>query len=352
MTEIATHGTIGNSKLNATLLGFGTATLGNLYSQLSEEDVHASLTSAWDGGVRIFDTAPFYGYGLAERRLGDFLRSKPRDEYLLCTKVGRLLKPRLGQPPTGEQVFISTLPFNSVYDYSYEGALRSYEDSLQRLGLDRIDILLIHDTGVAEHGDDQPAVFAQAMDGAARALFELRAGGEISAVGMGTNEWEVAEAALRAGDFDTFLLAGRYTLLEQYSAASFMPLCIERNVRIMLGGAFNSGMLVSRDIRNSTWNYRPAPPEMIERALHLRAICERHGVELPAAALQFAMAHPAVASVMVGLRSAAEASDSLRWIGDCLPSGLWRDFVDEGMLDPSLPFPECEGLVTEASEKG
>ena len=349
MTAIATHGTIGSSKLNATLLGFGTSTLGNMFSQLSEGDVQTSLQAAWEGGVRIFDTAPFYGYGLSERRLGDFLRTKPRDEYLLCNKVGRLLKPRGDEPPS-DTLFISTLPFNVVYDYTYDGAMRSYEDSLQRMGLDRFDILLIHDIGVAEHGEAQPRIFKQAMDGAAKALFELRNAGEISAVGVGTNEWEVAEAALRAADFDTFLLAGRYTLLEQHSATTFMPLCIERNVRIMLGGAYNSGLLVSKDIRNSTWNYKPAPQDMIERALHLRAICERHGAQLPAAALQFAMAHPAVASVIVGLRSEKEASESLHWIKQGLPGGLWQDFVDEGMLDSSLPFPRETGFMTRPEE--
>lgn len=322
---------IGNARPPATKLGLGTAPLGNMFARLAEKDAWDCLEAGWQAGARVFDTAPFYGYGLAERRLGDFLRTKPRDEYLLVTKVGRLLEPRLAREPT-DTFFLSDMPFNPVFDYSHDAALRSHEDSLQRLGLDRVDILLIHDTGVAEHGENQPRVFADALAGAAKALFRLRDEGVIGAVGMGTNEWEVAEAALRRADFDTFLLAGRYTLLEQRAAASFLPLCVEREVNVILGGVYNSGLLASDDPAQATWNYAPAPPELVERALALKSVCDRHAVPLPAAAAQFAAAHPAVATVVIGSRSRAETEAAAGGLEAELPAGLWADFKDEGLL--------------------
>ncbi len=319
-------------------MGLGSAPLGNMFARVSEEDAHGALQGAWDAGCRIFDTAPFYGYGIAERRVGDFLRSKPRDEFLLSTKVGRLLVPRCGCEPT-DTFFHSDLPFNPVFDYSRDAALRSHEDSLQRLGLDRIDILLIHDTGVAEHGERQPQAFAEAMQGAAQALIQLREEKAVGAIGMGMNEWEVCEAALEKVDFDTFLLAGRYTLLEQKSLASFLPLCSERGVRIMVGGAFNSGLLVAPDPAQATYNYAPAPPDLAERAVQLREVCSRHGSELPAAALQFPLAHEAVAAVMVGSRRKDESDKAARWMEADLPTALWEDLRAEGLIDAAAPVP-------------
>ncbi|MBF2734642.1 MAG: aldo/keto reductase [Betaproteobacteria bacterium AqS2] len=324
----------------ASRFGIGTATLGNMFRPINEFDVADCLRAAWDGGVRLFDTAPFYGYGLAERRLGDFLRTKPREDFIISNKVGRMLVPRRDAPPT-DTFFLSTMPFNPVYDYSYDGAMRSFEDSLQRTGLDRFDIMLIHDPGVAEHGDRQPEVFRVAIDGAAKAMVELREQGVISAVGVGTNEWEVAERAIKEADLDTCLLAGRYTLLEQHAAASLMPLCVERGVKLILGGVFNSGLLVSDDIPNATWNYQPAPPEQVKRALQLKEICARHGVPLPAAAIQFALAHPAAGAVVVGARSRKESEESLRWRGQEIPPGLWADLVDEGLLAAEAAVPSA-----------
>ena len=338
MGEIPTRHIIGNTNFPATLLGVGTAPLGNMFRPIEEKDVHMCLEAAWEGGVRYFDTAPFYGYGLAERRLGDFLRTKHREDYILSTKVGRLLQPRRKSIPT-DTFFLSTMPFNPIYDYSYDAAMRSYEDSLQRMGLDRFDIVLIHDPAHAEHGEDQPEIFKQAMEGAAKALLKLRDEGEIGAIGLGTNEWEVAQAALEQVEFNTFLLAGRYTLIEQFAAKSFLPMCLEKNVNIILGGAFNSGLLVSDDIKNSTWNYKPAPQELIDKAINLKGICERHGVELPAAALQFAMAHPAVATVAVGVRNQTEMNESLKWSTKEIPHGLWTDLKDAGLLANDLPVP-------------
>ena len=338
MSKIPTRHTIGNTGLPATLLGAGSAPLGNMFTPIEEEDVFACLETAWEGGMRVFDTAPFYGYGLAERRLGDFLRSKPRDEYILCTKVGRLLKPRKNARPT-DNFFLSILPFNPVYDYSYDGTMRSYEDSLQRMGLDRFDIMLIHDVGVAEHGDRQPEVFKEAMNGSAKALAKLKEEGEIGAIGLGTNEWEVAEAALDEIELDTTLLAGRYTLLEQEAANTYLPKCQERKVNVILGGVFNSGLLVSNDIANAMWNYELAPRELVDRTYQLKSICDRHAIRLASAALQFAMAHPAVASVVVGLRNSKESEDSINWTNAELPCGLWADLKDEGLIPADAPVP-------------
>ena len=338
MTDSSAIDRIDGCNLPATRIGFGTAALGNMFRPINEEEVFECLEAAWDGGVRFFDTAPFYGYGLAERRLGDFLRTKQRSSYVLCNKVGRLLQPRRDNPPS-DTFFLSTMPFNPVYDYSYDGAMRSFEDSLQRMGLDRFDIMLVHDPGVAEHGDRQPEVFKQAMDGAAKAMAALRDQGVIGAIGVGTNEWEVAEQAVKAADLDTCLLAGRYTLLEQHAAASFLPLCLERKIKIILGGVFNSGLLVSDDISNATWNYRPAPKEQIKRALQLKAICDRHEIALPAAAIHFVLAHPAVGCALLGTRSRRESEETLAWFKQELPAGLWTDLVDEGMLDAELPVP-------------
>lgn len=329
---------IGQTNCPATQLGIGSAPLGNMFSRLSEEDAWGALEAAWDAGARVFDTSPFYGYGLAERRVGDFLRTKPRDEFLLSTKVGRLLVPLRDQVPR-DTIFDSCMPFNPVFDYTHDGALRSFEDSLQRLGLDRVDILLVHDTGVAEHGENQPAVFKTVLTGATKALLRLRDEGTVGAIGLGINEWEVAEAALQAADFDTFLLAGRYTLLEQHAAASFLPLCAERKVNIILGGVFNSGILVSADPATATWNYAPPPAAMVNRTLQLKAVCARHMVPLPAAAMQFSAAHPVVATIAIGTRNRAQSEDAARWLGLELPAGLWSDLKDEGLIPQDAPVP-------------
>lgn len=329
---------IGKCKITASTLGVGTAPLGNMYAQLSDEDVWGCLEAAWDAGVRVFDTAPFYGYGMAEHRLGDFLRTKPRDEYLLSTKTGRVMLPRRNDPPTND-FFLSNYPFNFNFDYSYDGAMRSFEDSLQRLGLDRIDILLIHDTGVPEHGEDQPKVFQQAMEGAAVAMAKLRDEGVIGAIGMGLNEWEVAQAGLEAFDFDTFLLAGRYTLLEQFSAETFLPLCEQRGIQIMLGGVFNSGLLVADDTASATYNYFPAPQELIDKTLAIKAVCQRHGVPLPAAALQFANAHPAVGVTLFGTRNRHESESATNWMQLAIPAELWAELKAENLLNEELPVP-------------
>lgn len=330
---------LGKTSLRVTEIGFGGAPLGNLFATVTETEAEASLAAAWHNGCRLFDTAPFYGYGLSERRVGDALRDRPRDQYVLSTKVGRLLRPG-PQGRGGGTDFKSPMPFHAEFDYSHDATMRSFEDSLQRLGLDRIDVALIHDIGRDWHGDRQPAIVRQAMSGAAKALAELKAAGRIGAIGIGVNEAEVCEEALEQGDFDCFLLAGRYTLLEQAPLDRLFPACRKRNVSIIIGGPFNSGLLARVGQPDATYNYGAVPPEIAQRAAALHAVCSRHGVPLPAAALQFPLAHPVVASVIPGARNAAEVASHWQWARLKIPAALWEDLQAQGLLHPEAPVPQ------------
>jgi D-threo-aldose 1-dehydrogenase len=269
---------LGKTAVRASEIGFGGAPLGNLFAVVSEQDAQASLKAAWDSGCRFFDTAPLYGYGLSERRVGDALREKPRDQYVLSTKVGRLMRPGTGRDNVAD--FRSPMPFHAEFDYSYDATMRSLEDSLQRLGLDRIDVALIHDVGRDWHGDRQPEMFRKAMEGSAKALTKLKAAGTVGAIGVGLNEADVCEDALNAADFDCFLLAGRYTLLEQGPLDRLFPACQKRNVSIIAGGAFNSGLLARLGQPDATYNYGAVPPEIAKRAAALHEVCAHHNVPL------------------------------------------------------------------------
>ena len=330
---------LGKTPLRVTEIGLGGAPLGNLFAIVSDADARASLETAWDSGCRFFDTAPLYGYGLSERRFGDALREKPRDQYVLSSKVGRLLRPGMHGRGGGTD-FKSPMPFHAEFDYSYDATMRSIEDSLQRLGLDRIDVALIHDVGRDWHGDRQPAMFRQAMDGAAKALAELKAAGRIGAIGLGVNEAEVCEEALQEADFDCFLLAGRYTLLEQAPLDRLFPACRKRNVSIIIGGPFNSGLLARVGQPDATYNYGAVPPEIAQRAAALHEVCAHHNVPLPAAALQFPLAHPVVASVIPGARNAAEVASHWQWVRLKIPSALWEDLRERNLLHPEAPVPQ------------
>jgi D-threo-aldose 1-dehydrogenase len=298
---------LGGTDLHVTRLGLGTAPLGGLYEDVPDAEGEALLEHAWAAGLRFFDTAPFYGHGLAERRLGAALRARPRDELVVATKVGRLLR---GDPP------------EPVFDFSERGALASFEESLERLGLDRVDVLHIHDPD--DHHDE-------AVAGAYRALDGLRREGRIRAVGAGMNQSAMLARFAREAAFDCFLLAGRFTLLDQSGADDLLPLCRERGIAVIAGGPFNSGILA--DPRpGAPYNYRPAPPELVERAQRLRAVCERHGVPLAAAAIQFPLRHPAVAAVLVGARSKAELEEDLRLFRLDVPDALWADLARQGLV--------------------
>ena len=280
---------------------------------MADDEAHRVVEAAWQAGIRFFDTAPLYGHGLAEQRLGAVLRAKPREEFVLATKVGRLL--RADAPPEPGQAYKGVPPVNPTYDFSYDGVMRSVEESLARLGLDRVDVLHIHDPD--EH-------FEEALAGAYRALDRLRAEGTIRAVGAGMNQAEMLVRFAREADFDCFLLAGRYTLLDRTGAAELLPLCVEKSIAIIAGGVFNSGILANPR-PGTTFNYQPAPPELVDRALRMQEICARHGVELKAAAIQFPLRHPAVASVLTGCRSVREVEENVRMFQAPIPSSLWDE---------------------------
>ena len=280
---------------------------------MADDEAHRVVEAAWQAGIRFFDTAPLYGHGLAEQRLGAVLRAKPREEFVLATKVGRLL--RADAPPEPGQAYKGVPPVNPTYDFSYDGVMRSVEESLARLGLDRVDVLHIHDPD--EH-------FEEALAGAYRALDRLRAEGTIRAVGAGMNQAEMLVRFAREADFDCFLLAGRYTLLDRTGAAELLPLCVEKSIAIIAGGVFNSGILANPR-PGTTFNYQQAPPQLVDRALRMQEICARHGVELKAAAIQFPLRHPAVASVLTGCRSVREVEENVRMFQAPIPSSLWDE---------------------------
>lgn len=331
--------TLGNTTLNVGQLGFGCAPLGNLYQTISNQQAKNTLEAAWNSGIRLFDTAPHYGQGLSERRLGDLLRQKQDQGYVLSTKVGRLLRPAGYRAQ--RHGFHSPMPFDSHYDYSYDGIMRSFEHSLQRLGLDRIDVLLIHDLGQATHGADHQQHFHTCMTSGYKALDALRRDGRIKAIGMGVNEYQVCEAAMAHGEFDCFLLAGRYTLLEQGALTSFLPKCVERNSAVIIGGPFNSGILASGTQTNAApyYNYQPAPAEVIQSVERIEAVCRHYQVPLPAAALQFPLAHPAVRSVIPGMCSAEQIQQSIDLLRYTIPDEFWAELKSCGAIGESAPVP-------------
>jgi D-threo-aldose 1-dehydrogenase len=329
---------IGRTGLQVTPLGFGGAPLGNLFAPVAEADVRGALDTAWSAGCRFFDTAPFYGFGLSERRVGDALRERPREEFVLSTKVGRLIRRGVNTDPRHAS-FRSPMPFHVDFDYSYDGVMRSLEGSYQRLGLDRIDILLLHDIGRAEHGERFSHVLGEAMEGAYRALDELRRAGQIRAIGLGVNEVEVCELALGHGDFDCFLLAGRYTLLEQGGLEVLFPACQKRGVSLIVGGPFNSGILVRAGQADATYNYTAVPAPVRTRVEALLAVCHEFEVSLPDAALQFPLANPVIASVIPGARTAEEAASHWRTLRTPIPWAFWQALRERGLLHPAAPLP-------------
>ncbi len=325
---------IGRTSLDVTALGLGCATLGGTRIAVSRAEAEAIVGAAWEAGVRYVDTAPYYGFGQAERAVGDALRAEPRDEWVLSTKVGRLLRPR--STPPDDAAPRPAMPFDPVYDYSHDGIMRSVEDSLQRLGLARIDILYVHDIGTYQHGPDaHPALMRTLRESGYRALEELRRSGAVRAIGIGVNERKVLLEALEWGEWDAFLLAGRYTLLEQAPLDDLLPRCLKAGTSIVVGGPLNSGILAGRD----TWNYRAAPPEILTRVNAIHAVCERHGVPLAAAALQFPLAHPAVAAIIPGPRNADEFRTNLGLLQHPIPAALWQDLRQAGLLHPDAPVP-------------
>lgn len=330
---------LGRGGVRVTDLSFGAAAIGNLYREVTDAEAAAALDAAWAAGVRSFDTAPHYGLGLSERRLGASLRGRPRAEFTVSTKVGRLLRPRSGlapgQPVGDDRAFGFAVPaeLERVWDFSAEGVRRSIAESLERLGLDRIDTVYLHDPD--DHGE-------QAFREAYPELERLRAEGVVGAIGAGMNQAAMLERFVRDTDVDVVLLAGRYSLLDQGGLAGLLPEAARRGVSAVIGGVFNSGLLA--DPRpGATFDYTAAPPELLDRALRMQEVCARFDVPLRAAALRFPFGHPAVAGVLVGLRSADEVADAAEQLDRALPPELWAALVAEGLLPADVPVPNAAG---------
>jgi len=314
--------------IELTRLGLGTAPLGGLFAPVSAASAEATIERAWSLGIRYFDTAPLYGFGLAERRLGSFLRRQKRDSFVISTKVGRLLRAD-DHRPNEDGHYRGTSAERPVLDYSYDGVLRSVEESLDRLGLGHVDILLVH---------DPDAHYDEAIAGAFRALQQLRSDGTVRAIGAGMNQSEMLTRFAEAVPVDCFLLAGRYTLLDQGALDTLFPACLAHNIGIILGGIYNSGILAN-PMAGAKFNYEDADASLLARARELDALCRKHGTELKAAAIQFGLAHPAVTTALLGARSAEEVADNAAMAALAVPPAFWRELRQRNLVDPRAPLP-------------
>ena len=323
-----------------TELGFGAAPLGNLYNAKSEKDAQATFVAAWKAGIRYYDTAPLYGLGLSETRLNHFLRGKKRQDYVISTKIGRLLQACKPEERTGIGKFFDTPSRREIFDYSYDGVMRSLEASLERLGIDSVDIVFAHDVDVFTHGSEaaRDAHLSALMSGGYQALVKLRDEKVIKAFGAGVNEWQVCETMIKQGDFDLFLLAGRYTLLEQDALESFLPLCQQRGIGIVLGGPYNSGILATGAKPGAYYNYEAAPKAVLDRVAKIEAVARRHKVKLAQAALRFPLLHPSVVSVIPGAASPREVAMNVKTMSAKIPRALWKELQAEGLMHRAAPL--------------
>ncbi len=322
-----------------TELGFGAAPLGNLYRAVPEKDAQSTFEAAWKAGIRYFDTAPLYGLGLSETRLNHFLRGKKRADYVVSTKIGRLLKVCEPSTRTGIGKFFDTPSRQEVFDYTYDGVMRSLEASLERLGIDHVDVLFAHDVDVFTHKSEaaRDVHVKTLMSSGYKALVKLREEKTIRAFGAGVNEYQVCETLAAQGDFDIFLLAGRYTLLEQEALNSFLPICEKRGIGIVLGGPYNSGILATGAKPGAWYNYDPAPKHILDRVRKIEAVCKAHKVKLPQAALRFPIMHPSVVSVIPGAVSPKEVALNVKTMGVKIPKSLWKDLKAQGLLHEGAP---------------
>jgi D-threo-aldose 1-dehydrogenase len=328
---------VGKTKLEVTELGLGSASLASIFTKVSDEDARATVSYGLDVGINYFDTAPQYGFARAEHLVGDALRFR-REGTIISTKVGRLLKP---VPASGKRDYphswVDPFPFDQVYNYTYDAVMRSFEDSLQRLGLNAVEILYVHDIGVMTHGKRKNTELWKQLDagGGYKALLELKKAKKIGAIGLGVNEWEVLMDAFELGDWDVFLLAGRYTLLEQTSLDPFLTTCLKRKASVVCGGPFNGGALMGTGM----WNYSKAPEHIIKRVAELEAVCKQFKVPIGAAALQFPLAHKAICSVLPGPRTPKELDGILKWWQTKIPDGFWTALADKGLVAEATPLP-------------
>jgi len=333
---------IGKTEIEVTTLGFGAATLsGMMGTDVPPEQARAVVTAALDAGIGYVDTAPHYGFGRSEHFVGDAMRFR-HDDRVISTKVGRLLRPvRSDADRTMPHPWTQSFPFEIVYDYSYDAIMRSYEDSLQRLGLGHVEILLVHDVGTRTHGEEgHKKYWKQLVDGGYRALSELKASGAVGAIGIGVNEWPVLMDAMEIGDWDAFLLANRYNLLEQDCLDPFMTTLAKRGTSLIAAGPFAAGVLAGTNIWGpDNGAYQKVPAEIQDKVSKLQAVCTTHGVPLGAAALQFALAHPVVATVLTGPKSPAELDGIIKWWNTPIPAAFWDELAERRLLAPGTPLP-------------
>lgn len=323
---------LGRSSVAVTRLGLGGGGVAGLFTDVSEQTAIGAVHRSLDLGINLLDTAPEYGNGKTELRVGHALKGRNRDSFVLCTKIGKLLAPEDPDKVFSPE-FINPLPFRLVYDYSYEGTLRSLDESLKRLGMDRVDVLYLHDP------DDY---YDEAIKGAYPALRKLRAEGVVSAIGVGMNQAEMLARFARECEFDCFLVAGRYTLLDQIALKELLPLCLQKGISVVIGGPYNSGILATGAVPGAKFNYVDAPPEVMEKVRDIEAICARYSTPLRAAALQFPLSHPAVAAIIPGAKSAAEAEENYRMIEFPIPAEFWADLRRNKFLPEDVPVPEKE----------
>ena len=329
---------LGQTSIKLTVLGFGGSRIGNLYRPIPEHEANNALSMAFDSGVRYFDTAPLYGHGLGEKRTGTALLGKSRNEFSLSTKVGRLLDPRLPHADGNSADTQQSLP-QIRYDYGYDGVMRSVEDSLVRLGMDRIDIALIHDIDAHNHGEEQPQRFREAVNGGIPALKRLCGTGTVGAVGVAVNDWRVCVDCLNIVDVDCFLLAGRYTLLEHESLKTLLPECERRGIGVILGAPYNSGVLAKGVKTGATYFDRPVPTHVTNKVRRMQKIADTYGVSLPAAALRFPLGHPVITCVLPGVSSADGVAKSLQLFNEIIPVDFWLEMKDEGLIAENAPVP-------------
>jgi D-threo-aldose 1-dehydrogenase len=330
---------VGTTSLQVPAFGFGSAHLGELYATVPESDSRATLEAAWDGRVRFYDTAPWYGRGLSEHRLGGFLRTKPRGAFVITTKVGRTLY-RPADPRTFDRSpWKGGLNFEVDFDYSYNGIMRSYEQALQRLALDTVDALVIHDLDVGFHGAALDGHKKLLTESGMRALQELKANGQIQAIGVGINTSEALDTMVRDYEVDFALVAMPYTLLDQKSLGGGLATCVARNISVIIGAPFASGILVRGSKSDAAYNYGKMPEAVREKVRRIEVVCEAHTVALPAAALQFPLAHPAVVSIIPGAARPNEVTENLASLAAPIPAAFWSDLKAQGLIDSAAPVP-------------
>src|SRR5260221_8590452 len=329
---------VGRTGLSVSVLGFGTAPLGDLFARLDDDTAIAAVERAFELGINLLDTSPLYGRGLSEHRCGTAIRRVPRQDIVVCTKVGRWMDPFHGT--SNGSGFVGGQPQRAVVDYSYDGTMRSVEQSMLRLGTDRLDLLLIHDVDVWTHGADAiEERFAEAMAGAYVALDRLRSEGVVAGIGIGVNEAEMCVRFAQAGSFDTMLLAGRYSLLEQPALAAFLPLAERQGIAVLLGGGFNSGILATGAVAGAKYNYQNAPPQILAKVRDIERVCTAHGVALPTAARLLAFGHLAVVSVVLGAQNPQEVERNVAALSCQVPAVLWSDLKARHLLDAEAPIP-------------